>query len=144
MWTHEHTAETDLEPEAIWRVLSDIDSWTAWDTSMDQISIHGPLAIGTTISMTPSGQDQITSTIVEVEPNRRYADETSFGGVMLRFCHSLEPRESGGTTIHHTLEITGQDADQVGPELGPQITEDFPEAMAGLIAQAAKLATSPS
>jgi hypothetical protein len=142
MWTHEHTAETDLAPEAIWRVLSDIDNWTAWDTSMDQISIHGLFAVGTTISMTPSGQDQISSTIVEIEPNRRYADETSFGGVTLRFCHRLDPRESGGTTIRHSLEISGSDADRIGPELGPQITEDFPEAMAGLIAHAAALAAS--
>ena len=31
-------AETDATPERIWAVLSDIDHWTVWDTSMEAMS----------------------------------------------------------------------------------------------------------
>jgi hypothetical protein len=37
------------------------------------------------------------------------------------------------------LEVTGPAADQVGPELGPAITEDFPQAMEALLARAASM-----
>ena len=140
MWTHEHVAETDVSPQQIWSALSDIDSWIAWDTSMEAISISGPFAVGTEISMTPAGQDPIRSTIVEIVENQRYADQTEFGGVTLRFSHTLTGLSDGGTQIAHRLEITGADADQVGAEIGPMITDDFPAAMDGLIAYASKLA----
>ena len=48
----------------------------------------------------------------------------------------MQPLEGGGTKVTHRLEITGPAADQVGPELGPAITEDFPEALDALLARA--------
>ncbi|AJT66067.1 hypothetical protein [Streptomyces chattanoogensis] len=72
--------------------------------------------------------------ITAVEEDRLYADETEFGGVTLRFSHTLTPLPEGGTRVVHRLEITGAGADEVGPELGPAITEDFPQAMDALLA----------
>jgi hypothetical protein len=54
----------------------------------------------------------------------------------LRFSHRLEPLQSGGTKVIHRLEITGPAAESVAPKLGPTITDDFPEAMAALLARA--------
>jgi hypothetical protein len=34
------------------------------------------------------------------------------------------------------MEITGPQADELGPELGPAITSDFPDTVASLIARA--------
>ena len=137
MWTYEHAAESPLPAEAIWKVLADLDSWALWDTSMERVELHGPLKAGSTVIMTPKGQDPITSVITEVTENERYADQTEFGGVTLGFSHTLAGLPGGGTRIVHRLEITGDRADAVGPEIGPMITEDFPEAMAALLAHAA-------
>jgi hypothetical protein len=137
MWTHEHAAETHLTPQAIWKVLANLDNWARWDTSMERVELHGPLKAGSTVTMTPTGQDPITSVITEVTENERYADRTEFGGVTLGFSHTLTRLPSGGTRIVHRLEIAGDGADAVGPEIGPMITEDFPEAMAALLAYAA-------
>jgi uncharacterized protein YndB with AHSA1/START domain len=139
MWVHEHTAETGVPRELIWKALADIDGWAAWDTSMEAIKLDGPFAVGSRVLMTPAGQDPIESTIVEITPGERYADETTFGGATLRFSHTLSTPTEGTTRIAHRLEITGPDADQLAPELGPMITEDFPEAMAALITHAATL-----
>jgi hypothetical protein len=137
MWTHEHAAETPLTPEAIWKVIADLDNWARWDTSMERVELHGPLKAGSTVTMTPHGQDPITSVITEVTENDRYADQTEFGGATLGFSHTLTRLPGGGTRIVHRLEIAGDQADAVGPEIGPMITEDFPEAMAALLAHAA-------
>jgi uncharacterized protein YndB with AHSA1/START domain len=137
MWMHEHTAATAASPEQVWRVLRDLDQWASWDTSMEWVRLQGPFQVGSQVVMKPKGQDPITSVIVQATKNRVYADQTDMGEVTLRFSHTLEPLEGGGTRVTHRLEITGPAADQVGPELGPAITEDFPEAMDALLARAA-------
>lgn len=137
MWTHEHTAETPLAREAIWKVLADIDNWARWDTSMESVALLGPFAVGSQLSMTPIGQDAIVSTITEIAENERYADETEFNGLTLRFSHTLAALPAGGTRVVHRLEIDGPGADAAGPQVGPMITEDFPEAMEGLLRCAA-------
>jgi uncharacterized protein YndB with AHSA1/START domain len=136
MWSHEYTAETTAPRDAVWAVLSDLNNWASWDTSLEWVRLNGAFGVGATVVMKPYGQDPITSVIVDAVPNERYADQTEFGGVTLGFSHTLTPTEAGGTRVVHRLEITGPDADRVGPELGPPIVEDFPEAMAGLFASA--------
>jgi uncharacterized protein YndB with AHSA1/START domain len=137
MWVHEHTAETAASPKAVWQVLRDLDQWATWDTSLEWVRLQGPFQVGSQVTMKPTGQDPITSVIVQAAENRVYADQTTLGEVTLRFSHTLQPLAGGGTTITHRLEITGPEADQAGPELGPAITEDFPEAMAALLTRAA-------
>ncbi len=134
MWTHEHTAETAASPEAVWHVLRDLDQWASWDTSMEWVRLQGPFQVGSQVTMKPKGQDPITSVIVEATENQRYADQTDLGEVTLRFGRTLQPL-AGGTRVTHRLEITGP-AEEVGPELGPAITEDFPEALDALLARA--------
>jgi hypothetical protein len=138
MWTHELSARTELPPEAIWKVLTDLDNWPAWDTSMESVRLDGPFAVGSRVTMVPAGQEPVTSVITVIEENERYADETEFGGVTLRFSHALARLPDGGTEVVHRLEIDGVEADSVGPEVGAMITEDFPEAMAALLAYAAR------
>src|SRR5919201_5201763 len=105
MWVREHTAETATSPQAVWQVLRDLDQWATWDTSMEWVRLRGPFQVGSEVVMKPKGQDPITSTIVEASENQRYADQTSIGEVTLRFSHTLEPLEGGGTRVIHRLEI---------------------------------------
>jgi hypothetical protein len=134
MWVHEYVRETGIGAEAIWTVLSDLDQWPRWDTSMERVALQGPFAVGSQVSMTPQGQDPIVSTIIAISPAEYYADRTEFGPVTLEFSHRLTRLDTGGTRITHRLEITGDQAAELGPQLGPEITADFPEAMDGLLA----------
>jgi hypothetical protein len=140
MWSTEHTEQTDVAPAAIWAALRALHEGELKAPGGDRFEIHGPFAVGTELSVTPAGQDTFRSTIVELEPERRYADETAFGDVTLRFAHTVVPLGSG-TRITHELQISGPGADSVGPELGPQISDDFPAAMAGLISAARSLSS---
>ncbi len=104
---------------------------------MEWVRLQGPFQVGSQVTMKPKGQDPITSVIVEATENRVYADQTDMGEVTLRFSHTLQPLAGGGTRVIHRLEITGPAADEAGPELGPAITEDFPQAMDALLARTA-------
>ena len=136
MWTTEYRTETDVDQQALWTALRDLHSGLQLSENSDRFELHGPFEVGTAISVTPQGQDTFRSTIVELEQPQRYADRTEFGDLTLLFRHTLTPLADGGTAITHRLEIDGPEAETVAPELGPQISEDFPAAMADLITAA--------
>jgi len=136
MWTTEYRTETDVEPQAIWAAVRDLHSGIKLSENSDTFELHGPFAVGTAVSVTPQGQDTFQSKIIELVEPEVYADVTSFGDVTLLFRHTLTPLAGGGTEITHRLEIDGPGAEAIAPELGPQISEDFPAAMADLIAAA--------
>lgn len=133
MWTTQYSAVTGAPASAVWSALRDLHSGTPLGPASDRFELHGPFAVGTAVTVTPQGQESMTSEIVELVPERVYADRTAFGGLTLTFRHTLAPQADGGTAVTHTLEIEGEDADAVGPELGPQISGDFPVAMAELL-----------
>lgn len=137
MWEYEYAADTPTPPAAVWRVLREVDGWASWDTSMESVRLQGPFEVGSRVVMTPIGQEPITSVIIELAENEVYADETRMGEAILRFSHTLHALPDGGTRVVHRLENSGPAADDVGPELGPAITEDFPEAMDALLSRAA-------
>jgi Polyketide cyclase / dehydrase and lipid transport len=132
MWTNEQSIETTASPEAIWRLWSDVAGWPEWNADIDHIEISGPFAAGSTISMTPIGQDPVELRIAEaVEPDL-FVDEANLGDVVVRTIHRIERIEGGRSRVTYRMEISGPAADSVGPELGPQISADFPQTLAAL------------
>lgn len=132
MWTHEHTAETDVPVDRLWRTFVAIHSGRLVLPGGDVFRPDGELAVGTRIAVTPAGQDTMTSVVTELEPGATYADETRFEDLVLTFRHSFE-QLADGTRITHRLTISGPGADEAGPELGPQISADFPEQLDALV-----------
>ena len=116
-------------PGQIWAALRDLHSGGTNGPDNDTFELHGPFAVGTEISVTPRGRT----------PSARRSSSSWTNGVRRRDAsatspalrHTLTPLAGGGTTVTHRLEITGR-CRAGGPELGPQISEDFPAAMAVL------------
>jgi hypothetical protein len=136
MWSTSYEQTTTATTAAVWRALRALHSGIALGPNSDSFELHGPFAIGSELTVTPQGQDPMTSVIAQLEPERVYADRTAFGGLLLTFRHDLRPLPGGGSSVTHSLEIDGAQADEVGPELGPQISADFPVAMRELLAAA--------
>lgn len=136
MWTTNYTVETSAKSTDVWEALRALHSGIALGPASDKFELHGPFEVGTQVTVTPQGQDPMQSVITELEPAVVYADQTSFGDLLLTFRHQLVSTAIGGTVVTHTLEITGAGSDDVGPELGPQISSDFPIAMAELLTSA--------
>lgn len=141
MWEYEHSVTTDASPEAIWRLYADPSSWPSWDAGIEHMELDGPFAVGTTGRLTPSGQDTLPFTLIDVERHRRFVDETHVAGLVLRFIHTLVPQRDGGTTVTHRVEITGPAADQLGPQIGPGVTAGVPATIEALVKQARDLGT---
>ncbi|MFL5904094.1 MAG: SRPBCC family protein [Solirubrobacteraceae bacterium] len=136
MWTSEQSIETTASPEAIWRLWSDVAGWPEWNADIEHIEIAGPFAAGSTISMTPVGQDPVELRIAEAVKPDLFVDEAEVANVVVRTVHRVERLDGDRNRIVYRMEINGPAADDVGPELGPQISADFPATLAALARQA--------
>jgi DNA-binding MarR family transcriptional regulator len=136
MWEYEYSLETSAGPEALWRHWADMAAWPQWNDGIETIDVDGPFAVGTTFTMTPPGDEPIRMRLVEIEPGTSFTDEMDAGDFVVRTEHRLEPAAGGLTRIVYRTQITGEAAEHIGPELGPQITADFPEVVAALAGRA--------
>ena len=136
MWEYEYSVETSAPPEALWRHWSDMAAWPQWNDGIESVDVEGPFAVGTAFTMTPPGDEPIRMRLVEIKPGESFTDEMDAGDFAVRTEHRLEPAAGGLTRIVYRTEITGEAAGPIGPQLGPQITADFPEVLAALAKRA--------
>ncbi|QFU99337.1 hypothetical protein KDY119_02865 [Luteimicrobium xylanilyticum] len=148
MWTFEHTAPTTASPDAVWALWSDVGTWKAWNADIMAMDLRGPFASGTAFTMNPGREDAVELVLADVVPGESFTDEARFGDLVLRTTHRIEhvpgagsddPGPDGarpGLRVVYRMEISGPGADEAGPELGPQITSDWPETIAALVALA--------
>jgi hypothetical protein len=132
MWSYEHAIETAAPAAAVFALYAEVAGWPRWDAGLEACSLDGPFTTGTAGTITVAGFGALPFLLTQVEDGRAFADETPFGPVTLRFEHELEPLRAGGTRIVHRIHIVGDQADLVGPEMGPKIVADVPDAMAAL------------
>ena len=136
MWEYEYSRQTSADPGALWRHWADMAAWPQWNDGIETIEVDGPFAVGTTFTMTPPGDQPIRMRLVEIEPGTSFTDEMDAGDFVVRTEHRLEPAADGLTRIVYRTQITGEAAGRAGPELGPQITADFPQVVAALAGRA--------
>ncbi len=136
MWATEYVGMAEADSAAVWQLLSDVNGWGVWNDGIETIVLDGPLVVGATFRMKPPGEDVLTSTIAELDPNRLLTDVTEIGELVIRVVHRLEPLSSGGTSITYRVEVTGPAADAAGEEVGTAVSADFPQVIAALAAAA--------
>jgi len=134
----EHRIETATSPDAIWRLWSEVASWPDWNEGIERIEISGPFEVGSTISMTPIGQDTVELRIAEVSEPDLFVDEAHFGDALVRTVHRIDPVGDGRSKITYRMEITGPAADRIGPQVGAEISSDFPQTLTGLVEHATR------
>lgn len=128
MWTHEESMETSATPAQVWRLFADVPGWRQWNAGIERIAIHGPFAEGTTFDMQPPGSEPFTSTLLAVDENVGFTDETVIDGTRVVVHHRIAALGPGRTRVTYSTEITGPAA----AEFGPMVTGDFPDVLQAL------------
>ena len=136
MWKTEHSVETTAQPEDVWRVWEDVPGWPRWNGDIERIELVGPFAAGSRIVMTPLGAEPIDLRIADAVENEHFVDEADLGDVLVRTDHRVERLDSGRARVTYRMEITGPAADSLGPQIGPEISADFPQTLSALVARA--------
>jgi hypothetical protein len=83
--------------------------------------------------MNPAGDDPVHLLVAEATPHELFVDEARFDGLLLRTVHRLDQGGRLRTRVTYRMEITGTGADELGPQIGPAVTADWPETMAALV-----------
>jgi hypothetical protein len=136
MWANEQSAETSAPPEKIWQLWADVAGWPMWNGDIERIELVGPFATGSTILMTPIGDEPVELRIAEAVEPELFVDEAHIGQIVVRTIHRAQQIDPARTRVTYRMEITGLDADTLGPQIGPEISADFPETLAALVARA--------
>jgi hypothetical protein len=136
MWTTEHSVETVATPERIWELWADVPAWPQRNADLERAELSGPFAAGSTITMFPAGDAPIELTITEAAPPERFVDQADLGEAVVRTIHRLDRVGDDRVRVTYRMEIGGAQGDTLGPEIGPQISADFPDVMRALVAQA--------
>ncbi|MBW7453278.1 SRPBCC family protein [Paenibacillus sepulcri] len=130
MWEFEHTITTGARAKTIWELYSDISSWVVWDKGIAYVSLEGTFTAGTRGILQPEGQERLAFELTEVEPRRGFSDVTDMpeAGIQIHFTHRLQ--ETGeGTAITHRVQITGPEAERLGPQIGAHMVQGIPDTM---------------
>jgi hypothetical protein len=83
--------------QTVWDVLGDIEHWPSWNQAVRSVSVHGPVAPGTTFRW-KAGPGTITSRLAEVDAPRRIVWTGTTLGIKAVDTFSLEPSD-GGTLV---------------------------------------------
>lgn len=140
MWDYEFTAEAEVTPQAVWKLWADPLNWHTWNDGVGDISMDGPFEEGVTIVMTPPGQDPVELTLTVVTENRAFVDVAVAPGITIITQHLIEDLGGGRTRVTYRTEIVGDAADELGPQIGPEICADFPDVVGKLLVAAAGIA----
>jgi uncharacterized protein YndB with AHSA1/START domain len=136
VWANEHGVETSAAPEQIWKLWTDVATWPEWNGDIEQIELIGPFAAGSRILMTPVGQDPVELHIAEVIEPELFVDEADMGEIVVRTIDRVRRIDSERARVTYRMEISGPAGDTLGPQIGPEISGDFPQTLAALVARA--------
>lgn len=136
MWVNEQATETTASREDIWALWADVAGWPRWNADIEHIELDGPFEAGSTIVMTPAGDEPVELRIAEAVEPTLFVDEADGGDFVVRTTHRVEPLDTERNRVVYRMEIAGPAGDTIGPEIGPQISGDFPQVLAALVALA--------
>jgi uncharacterized protein YndB with AHSA1/START domain len=91
--------------QTVWDVLSDLEHWPRWNKAVREMTVHGPVAPGTSFGW-KAGPGTIKSRIAEVDaPNRIVWTGVTFG-IRAVDAFSFEPSD-GGTLVRQAESWEG-------------------------------------
>lgn len=129
MFSRSFSTTTSAPRSAIWALWSDVNHWSRWNAGVAQSTLNGPFVCGATFSMTPTGQDAMTSRLIQVEEGVAFTDETVLGDICVTVEHRMEPLDDGQLRVVYSAQVTGPGAEHVGA----MVTEDFDAVLAALV-----------
>jgi uncharacterized protein YndB with AHSA1/START domain len=131
MYEFECEATFEAEPDAVWKVWTDVARWPEWDVSKEMARLDGPFEPGVSGWAKQRGNLGGSFTITEVEAGRRWVTECPMPLGKVVFDHSLEPLDAGRVRVIKRVEVQGG----FGPLLrllAPKMRREITESLTAL------------
>jgi len=128
MYLFECEATFEAEPDAVWRVWTDVARWPEWDVSKEIARLDGPFQPGVCGWAKQRGNLGGSFTITAVEAGRRWVTECPVPLGKVVFDHVLEPVAEGRVRVVKRVGVQGGSAPLIllfDPRMRREITESL-------------------
>ena len=125
MKTYGVSRSTTASPEAVWRVWSDPNNWSRWNSGIRSAEVDGPIANGTRGKMTTDRGSTHDVTFHDVVEERAFSMSMA-GPPLTTFTFNCEiAPNNGGSTIAQNVAISGPLAFLFGAMMGNEMAKHF-------------------
>jgi hypothetical protein len=107
MYLFECEATFEADPDAVWKVWTDVARWPEWDVSKEIAQLDGPFEAGACGWAKQRGNLGGSFTITEVDARRRWVTECPVPLGKVIFDHLLEPVAGGQVRVVKRVEVQG-------------------------------------
>ena len=107
MYEFECEATFEAEPDAVWKVWTDVARWPDWDVSKEMARLDGPFEPGVSGWAKQRGNLGGSFTITAVDDGRRWVSECPVPMGKVVFDHVLEPVAGGRVRVVKRAEVQG-------------------------------------
>jgi hypothetical protein len=119
------------DPDAVWKLWTDVGRWPEWDVSKEIARLDGPFQAGACGWAKQRGNLGGSFTVTEVQEGRRWVTECPVPLGKVVFEHVLERPGDGQVRLIKRAQVHGG----LGPLLrliGPRMRRDITESLAAL------------
>jgi hypothetical protein len=107
MWSKSYSIVTkDATKEQLWKLITDINRWHTWDSTVERAELLGEFKAGTYFLLKPKGAPQVKIKLIAVEENRKFVDMTSFPLAKMYGEHTYEDTPDG-LKVTVTMKVEG-------------------------------------
>jgi uncharacterized protein YndB with AHSA1/START domain len=101
--------DIDATPDAVWRTLTDVESWPKWTASMTDVQRlqQGDFGVGSSAKVTQPKLKAAVYTVTECEPGKSFVWEMQTTGVKVRASHYVQDLGEGHSHMTLAVEQTG-------------------------------------
>src|SRR6266481_1221508 len=131
MYLFEYEAVFEADPDAVWKVWTDVAGWPKWDVSKELARLDGPFEPGARGWAKQRGNLGGSFTITAVDAGRGWVSECPLPLGKVIFGHSLEPAGEGRLRVIKRADVEGG----FGPLLrllAPRMRRENAESLAAL------------
>ena len=130
------SVETTASPDRVWKIWSDMSTWSEWNPNVSTMDWKGGFVQGSEGVMNTRAGQHHKMKLLEVQPGRSFLLETRVvPGTKFLFHCRVEP-SGGKTTISQAVEVGGPLGPILGGMMGPQVSKDFDVLLANLAKRA--------
>ena len=131
MYLFQCEATFEAEPDAVWKMWTDVARWPEWDVSKELARLDGPFEPGARGWAKQRGNLGGSFTITSVDAGRGWVSECPLPLGKVIFGHSLEPAGEGRVRVIKRADVEGG----FGPLLrllAPRMRRENAESLAAL------------
>jgi hypothetical protein len=103
------TVDIAAEPKHVWAVMSDVERWPEWTSSVTNVELldRGPLGVGSRVRIRQPRLPVALWTVTSIEPERYFAWRSVTPGLTSVATHRIEPLGPERSRVDLAVEWSG-------------------------------------